>query len=71
VYWQQLAGTYLTLAADASDPVSVSRYQLRALLSLERAQVLGHLKTAQDQATLLALRAALAAPAIATAGEAY
>jgi hypothetical protein len=71
VYWQQLAGTYLTLAADASDPVSVSRYQLRARLSLERAQVLGHLKTAQDQATLLALRAALAAPAIATAGEAY
>ena len=71
VDWQQLVGTYLTLAADAPDPVSVSRYQLRALLSLERAQALGHLTTAQDQATLLALRAALAASATATAGEAY
>ena len=71
VYWQQLVGTYLTLAADAPDPVSVSRYQLRALLTLERAQALGHLMTAQDQATLLALRAALAAPASATATAVY
>jgi hypothetical protein len=71
VYWQQLVGTYLTLAADSPDPVSVSRYQLRALLSLERAQALGHLTTAQDQATMLALRAALAAPATATIAEAY
>ncbi|MCS6242629.1 MAG: hypothetical protein H2172_02025 [Opitutus sp.] len=71
VYWQQLVGTYLTLASDAPDPVSVSRYQLCALLSFERAQVLGHLTTAQDQATLLALRAALDSPATATAGEAY
>ena len=71
VYWQQLAGTYLTLAAAAPDPESVSRCQLRALLTLERAQALGHLMTAQDQATLLALRAALAAPASATATAVY
>jgi hypothetical protein len=71
VYWQQLVGTYLTLAADAPDPVSVSRYQLRALLALERAQALGHLTTVQDQATLLALRAALAPPGTAPVAEAH
>ena len=71
VYWHQLSGTYLTLAAAAPDPVSVSRYQLRALLTLERAQALGHLMTAQDQATVLALRAALAAPVSVTATAAY
>ena len=59
LYWQQLAGTYLSLAADAPEAATTARYQLRALLTLERAQALGQLSTPQDLANVTALRAIL------------
>jgi hypothetical protein len=67
LYWQQLLGAYLTLAADAPDPATVSRYQLRALLTLERAHALGQLTAVHDHATLHALRSALGQPVSAPA----
>ena len=71
LYWQQLAGSYLALAADsaaeAASPATTYRHQLRALLTLERAQALGHLTSAQDQANTNALRSLLSQPATVTA----
>ena len=73
LYWQQLAGTYLSLAADSADSAEAAasattcRPQLRALLTLERAQALGHLTSAVDQANANALRALLSQPTSVTA----
>jgi hypothetical protein len=73
LYWQQLAGSYLTLAADSADSAEAAasattcRPQLRALLTLERAQALGHLTSDVDQANANALRALLSQPTAVTA----
>ncbi len=66
-YWQQLVSTYLNLAAtSAPDERLATRYNLRALLALERAQARGHLATPRDRFNLVALHLGLRqfAPAI-------
>jgi hypothetical protein len=65
--WQQLAGSYLALAADSTDSAKTARYHLRALLTLERAQALGHLTSESDRANASALRTALNQSAVVTA----
>jgi tetratricopeptide (TPR) repeat protein len=62
VYWQQLASGYLTQANATSDPALTARFQLRTLLTLERAQTHGHLMTEADDACLKALHLALGSP---------
>ncbi len=47
-YWQQLASTYLNLAATAKDDRSVRHQQLRAVLTYERAQRQNYLNTPAD-----------------------
>ncbi len=54
-YWQQLAATYLHLAAEAQDARAIRREQLRSLLALERAQGHGFLKAPADQYNLAGL----------------
>jgi hypothetical protein len=55
-YWQQLVSTYLNLAATAShDERLAARYNLRAVLALERAQARGLLATPRDRFNLVAL----------------
>jgi hypothetical protein len=54
-YWQQLVSTYLALAADAPNPRETTRLQLRAILTLERAQARGLLATPADRFNLVAL----------------
>jgi tetratricopeptide (TPR) repeat protein len=71
LYWQQLAGTYRSLAADAPDPLTLSRYQMRVLITLERAEELGKLPDARDQARLLALRSALRTPSAGSSSLQY
>ena len=69
LYWQQLAGAYLSLAVDAPDSATTYRYQLRALLTLERAQALGHLNTPQDLSNVSALRSTLSPTPTVTASS--
>jgi len=47
-YWQQLGATYLALAGGAKDATDTRRYNLRALLTFERAQSHGFLQTPAD-----------------------
>ena len=54
-YWQQLQAAYLTLAAGTIDPRESQRCSLRALLTLERAQSRGLLKSPADNFTLAGL----------------
>lgn len=54
-YWQQLAATYLNLAADAKDEPEVRRQYLRAILTFERAQALGLLDAPKDRFNLIAI----------------
>lgn len=61
-YWQQLVGTYLTLAASAPHAPEARRYNLRALLALERAQARGLLATPRENFNRVALYLALAQP---------
>jgi len=44
-YWQQLTSTYLSLASTANNEREADRFRLRALLTLERAQALGLLRS--------------------------
>jgi Tfp pilus assembly protein PilF len=55
LYWQQLAGTYLALANETHEDREIRRYQLRAVLTMERAQKYGHLKTPRDQLNIIGL----------------
>ncbi len=66
-YWQQLAATYLALAADAPNERETTRLQLRAILTLERAQARGLLATPAERFNLVALYLGIRqfAPAIA------
>jgi Tfp pilus assembly protein PilF len=54
-YWQQLAATYLGLAADTKDEAASFRYHLRAILTIERAQARGLLNSPKDRLNLVAI----------------
>jgi hypothetical protein len=62
IYWQQLFATYTALAAGAGagfPPSEIRRFQLRALLTIERARAHGFLSTPQDYFNTIALHSAL------------
>lgn len=54
-YWQQLAAAYFGLAGDAKIDSEVERYNLRALLTMERAQAKGFLNGPKENFTVIAL----------------
>lgn len=54
-YWQQLAGTYYGLAAATRDEAEIQRHNLRALLTLERAQARGLLASPKENYAVVAL----------------
>lgn len=54
-YWQQLAGAYYGLAAETKDETEIQRYNLRALLTIERAQARGLLKSPKENYAVVAL----------------
>ena len=58
-YWQQLVATYLTLASSAPDERAARRYNLRALLAIERAQTHGALLAPKENFNRVALYLAL------------
>lgn len=58
-YWQQLAGAYYGLAADTKDEAEIQRNNLRALLTLERAQARGFLNSPKENYAVVALYFAL------------
>jgi tetratricopeptide (TPR) repeat protein len=55
-YWQQLMATYNSLAgASEKHPAKMRQYFVRAINTIERAQVYGFLKTPKDQYNLVTL----------------
>lgn len=57
-YWQQLASMYLQLASVAEgkkDPADAFSYNVRAIVTIERAQKLGYMVTPKDNFNLLGL----------------
>jgi hypothetical protein len=54
-YWQQLAAAYYGLAADSKKDEDSERYNLRALLTLERAQARGLLNSPKENFSVVAL----------------
>ena len=54
-YWQQLAAAYFGLAADSKNEADTQRYNLRALLTLERAQAQGLLNSPKENFSVIAL----------------
>ncbi|CAM2858674.1 hypothetical protein [Rariglobus hedericola] len=54
-YWQQLSATYLALAGAAKNEREADRYNLRALLTLERAQARGFLVSPKENFNVVAL----------------
>ena len=53
--WQQLQSIYLTAAAESKDPAFALRQNIRALLTIERAQDRGFLNTPKDHYTRVAV----------------
>lgn len=53
--WQQLVAIYMTLAGSAKDETAAQTFNLRAILSIERAQALGLLSSPPENYTLVAL----------------
>lgn len=53
--WQQLVALYMMQASKTKDDAAIQRYNLRAILSIERAQALGFLATPRENYTLVAL----------------
>jgi hypothetical protein len=53
--WQQLQSIYLTAAAESKDPAFALRQNIRALLTIERAQARGFLNTPKDHYTQVAV----------------
>src|SRR5690606_7036120 len=47
-YWQQLQATYLNLANSAKDPDEALEWNVRTIVTIERAQKLGILDEARD-----------------------
>lgn len=57
-YWQQLAATYLNLAAEAetkSDQKTVRQWNIRTILTIERSQALGIMTEQKDNFNLVGL----------------
>ncbi|PTY07892.1 hypothetical protein DB347_06595 [Opitutaceae bacterium EW11] len=55
LYWQQLAGTYMALANEAKEDREIRRYQIRTILTMQRAQRNGHFTTPKDNLTVIGL----------------
>jgi hypothetical protein len=53
--WSQLQSIYLTAAAESKDPAYALRQNIRAILTIERAQKLGFLNTPKDHYTKVAV----------------
>jgi len=53
--WQQLQSIYLASAAESKDPAFALRQNIRALLTIERAQTRGFLNTPKDHYTRVAV----------------
>lgn len=54
-YYQQLAATYLGLAQSATLPADAEVYNIRAALTIERAQAQGHMNTPQHSFNLIGI----------------
>jgi tetratricopeptide (TPR) repeat protein len=54
-YYQQLAATYLGLAQSATAPGDAETYNIRAALTIERAQAHGHMTTPQHNFNLIGI----------------
>ena len=54
-YWIQLFGTYSNLAAETKNPDEAFDYNLRAILTIERAQALGFMNTPKDNYNLVGI----------------
>jgi tetratricopeptide (TPR) repeat protein len=54
-YYQQLAATYLGLAQSATSPSDAEMYNIRAALTIERAQAQGHMNTPQHSFNLVGI----------------
>jgi Tfp pilus assembly protein PilF len=54
-YWPQLAGVYANLAASTKDAEMARDYSIRAILTFERAQAHGFMKTPKDNLNLVSL----------------
>lgn len=54
-YWQQLWGTYTNLAATTKDPDKVEEYNIRSILTIERAQALGFLNSPKENFNLFGI----------------
>ena len=55
VYWQQLAGFYLTMASETTDPKEIHHLQLRTIITMLRAQDHGVMTGAKDNLNLVSL----------------
>jgi len=54
-YWQQLFATYSNLSAEAKLPEEAESYNLRAIVTLERAQALGFMNSPKDNYNLVGI----------------
>ncbi len=54
-YWQLLMATYLQLSEKTKDPSLSRDFLVRAIVTFERAQALGHLNTPKDNMNLVSL----------------
>ena len=54
-YWQQLIASYYTLATGTKDERAARRYNLRSIITFERAQARGLLTTPKDHFSVVAL----------------
>jgi tetratricopeptide (TPR) repeat protein len=52
-YWQQLQTIYMTLGMNEKDSKKALEYNIRAIVTMERAQALGQLNTPKDNFTLV------------------
>lgn len=54
-YWQQLFATYSNLTVDTKNPDESYEFNLRAIITLERAQALGFMNTPKDNYNLVGI----------------
>lgn len=54
-YWQQLTAIYNTLSQEAKDDREVQAYNLRSIITMERAQALGFLNSPRDNFNLVGI----------------
>ena len=57
-YWQQLAATYLAIAAkceETKDPAKAREYNIRSIVTIERAQANGFMNTRKDNFNLIGI----------------